>query len=277
MVKTFDIAKLVTSIVKSHQRYQKMGSLTFSRYHIASSHNTYLDGQQLFTCGSKKSVTQTLQEGARMIELDLFFDSASKRIKISHGRNISPTFNLLCSTPLSLEDVCDKIADFVTPNTSPIFLMLEVNIGRELERQNILADLLVSRIGQFLVPGNVDLRMAFPDHYLGKILLAVNGGLNASSRLNAMINVKFATENYLMNRSHGSILNDRTYYRDLFIAGNVVRSYPSNTYLSKNFDPLPLFELGVQFVSMNYQTRDPHMKAYKKMFDYTQFIGYRPM
>ena len=251
-------------------------SLPFSQYHIATSHNSYLMGQQLFTCSSKVSVKKTLQDGARMIELDIFWDPNIKKVLVSHGQNLSPKFSCLCSVPITLEMICEQIAEFLTPTTSPLFIMLEVNLGTELEAQNTAGDILAGTLGKYLVSGDIDLRMAFPEHYTGKIILAAGGGLNSNSTLFNMVNVKFARENYLMNRSHNSIISDHIYYGGLLIGGNVVRSYPTNIYLSKNFNPAPLFDLGVQFISMNYQTNDDYMKYYRGKFDGTKFVGYLP-
>lgn len=252
-------------------------ALPFSHYHIATSHNSYLQGQQLFSCSSKIAVKKTLQEGARMIELDIFYDTHLKKVLVSHGQNISPKFNLFCSAPITFEAVCEQIAEFLTPETSPVFLILEVNLGTEVEAQNQAAEILTNTFGKYLVGGDIDLRMAFPDHYMGKILIASGGGLNYSSQLYNLVNVKFAQENYLLNRSYNSIVSDQIYYGGLLMGGgNVVRSYPSNIYLSKNFNPSILFDLGVQFISMNYQTNDDYMKDYKKRFEGQPIVGYLP-
>jgi hypothetical protein len=251
-------------------------SLPFSQYHIATSHNSYLNGMQLLSCSSKLAVKKTLQEGARMIELDIFWDSHLKKVLVSHGQNISPKFNLLCSTPITFEAACEQIADFVSPDISPIFLMLEVNLGTDLEAQNQAAQIIETTLGKYLVGGNIDLRMAFPEHYMGKVLIASGGGLNYSSQLFNLVNVKFAQEDYLMNRNYNSIVSDQIYYGGLLIAGNVVRSYPSNIYLSKNFNPSIPFDLGVQFISMNYQTKDEYMKDYQRRFEGQPMIGYLP-
>lgn len=261
-------------------------SLPFSQYHIATSHNSYLMGQQLLTCSSKVSVKKILHEGARMIELDIFWEPKIKKILVSHGQNLSPKFSCLCSVPITLEMICEQIAEFIadasslrpgmTLTTSPLFIMLEVNLGTELEAQNTAGDILASTLGKYLVSGDIDLRMAFPEHYTGKIILAAGGGLNSNSTLFNMVNVKFAQENYLMNRSYNSIISDHIYYGGLLLADNVIRSYPTNIYLSKNFNPAPLFVLGVQFISMNYQTNDEYMKYYRTKFEGTPIVGYLP-
>jgi hypothetical protein len=211
-----------------------------------------------------------------MIELDIFWDSHFKKVLISHGQNISPKINLLCSVPITLEAACEQIAEFVAPNISPVFLMLEVNLGTDIEAQNQAAQIIESTMGRYLVGGNIDLRMTFPEHYMGKVLIASGGGLNYSSRLFNIVNVKFAQEDYLLNRSYNSVVSDQIYYGGLLIAGNVVRSYPSNIYLSKNFNPSIPFDLGVQFISMNYQTRDDYMKDYQRRFEGQSMVGYLP-
>lgn len=239
---------------------------TFSDFFIASSHNSFLKDLQLFTCSRRDAVRMVLEKGARMIELDIFFSSRMNDILVSHGRKMK-SGNLFCSYPIKLEDICESICEFITPSTSPLFLSLEVNIGYSAEAQKMAADVLQSSFGKFLVSGKINLRETCPQDYLGKIILCSGHGTVSGGQLEALINVDFGREDYLYNRSYKTILRDVETYKNMLHNSHVIRSYPPNKILSRNFDPLPLFNLGVQFISMNYQGRDPHMKAYKLFFD----------
>lgn len=249
---------------------------SFSEYFIASSHNSFLNDVQLLTCSRSSAVKMTLEKGARMIELDIFFDSNAGNVLVSHGRKMKK-FNLFCSYPISLEDACETICEFITPETSPVFLSLEVNIGYSPEAQKVTADILQSSLGKLLIPGKLDLREACPEDYFGKVILCSGHGTVSGGPLEALINVDFGREGYLYNRSCGTILKNNESYKNMIRNSYVIRSYPPNKFLSRNFDPLPLMNLGVQFIAMNYQNRDSHMRTYEKVFETfgdSKLVGY---
>lgn len=249
---------------------------SFSEYFIASSHNSFLNDVQLLTCSRSGAVKMTLEKGARMIELDIFYDPRSHNILVSHGRKMKK-FNLFCSYPIRLEDVCETICDFITPETSPVFLSLEVNIGYSPEAQKVAADVLQSSLGKLLIPGKINLREACPEDYIGKVILCSGHGTVSGGPLEALINVDFGREDYLYNRSYGTILKNIESYKNMIQSSYVIRSYPSNKFLSRNFDPLPVINLGVQFIAMNYQNRDSHMRTYEKIFETfgdSNLVGY---
>jgi len=241
----------------------------FSEYHIAGSHNSFLSGRQICTCrDSSAKVVKILQQGARMIELDLygFFD----KTWVTHGNGKLP-----CTRPLTFSSICEDISEFMTPTTSPLFIALEVNLTND-DCQNRAGETLRKVFGDQLVTGKLDLRHSSPQEFLGKVILTSGGGVIRGTVLDQVINVNFAREGYLMNRGYSSIEENREDYENLKTLNyHVVRCYPNNVVKSTNFDPTLPLELGVQFICMNYQTKDVHFKKFQKFFSQTDLIGYR--
>jgi len=241
----------------------------FSEYHIAGSHNSFLQDRQICSCrNSGNKVVKVLQQGARMIELDLygFFD----KTWVSHGNGRLP-----CTRPLSFETICEDISEFVTPQTSPVFIALEVNLVNE-DGQNRAGETLRSVFGDQLVSGKLDLRNSSPEEFLGKIILTSGGGVIRGTVLDKLINVNFSREDYLLNRSYKTISEDRDQYIVFKnLKYHVVRCYPNNVFQSVNYDPDLPIQLGVQFICMNYQTKDSNLKRFIKFFSGTPLTGYR--
>jgi len=241
----------------------------FSEYHIAGSHNSFLKDRQICSCrksGSK--VIKVLQQGARMIELDLygFFD----KTWVSHGNGKLP-----CTRPLDFKTICEDISEFVTPKTSPVFIALEVNLVNE-DCQNRAGETLREVFGSQLVQGKLDLRSSSPESFLGRVILTCGGSVIRGTVLDKLINVNFSREDYLLNRSYKSIVEDRDVYSNLkTLKYHVVRCYPNNTVKSTNFDPEIPIQLGVHFICMNYQTKDENLRKHIQFFNGTPLVGYR--
>lgn len=243
----------------------------FSKYQVATSHNSFLKGRQILTCKSSPcQVGELLRQGVRMIELDIF--SSGKGVPVvSHGTTWRDR-NIFCSPTLSLEAVCEQIAEFVAPDTSPIILDLEMNYLKKNRRevQDVTREIFERSLGSLVPVGKINFMTEPPSAYMGKVLITCGSGLDGDSTLAEYMNVDLSQQWWFKNRSYESALESLTEF-------DIMRSYPRNKIKSKNFDPLPLLEAGVQFVAMNYQTSDRHMEAYRKWFDGQDLVGYRPI
>lgn len=241
----------------------------FSKYQVATSHNTFLKGLQIFTCRSSPGqVRKILEEGARMIELDIFSSRKNQPV-VSHG-TIWRGSNVLCSPPLSLESVCEQISEFMTPETSPVIIDLEMNYLKRDRKlvQDRTREIFESTLGNLVPVGKINLMVDPPSAYMGKVIVTCGNGLEKTSTLADYVNIDLSQAWWFKNRSYMSALESLSQFE-------VMRSYPPNKILSSNFDPLPLLESGVQFVAMNYQTNDRHMRAYRKWFEGRDLVGYR--
>lgn len=203
-----------------------------------------------------------------MIELDIF-SSRKKQPVVTHG-TIWNERNIFCSPPLSLEAVCEQISEFVTPETSPVIIDLEMNYLKRDRKlvQDRTREIFEAALGNLVPVGKINMMVEPPSAYMGKVIVTCGNGLEKSSTLADYVNIDFSQTWWFKNRSYNSALETVPKFE-------VMRSYPPNKIRSTNFDPLPLLEANVQFVAMNYQTQDRHMKAYRKWFDGQDLVGYR--
>lgn len=60
-------------------------SAPLSHYFIYTGHNSFLTGNQLSSDCSEEPIIKALQQGVRVIELDLWPTSSKEDIKVDHG------------------------------------------------------------------------------------------------------------------------------------------------------------------------------------------------
>ncbi|XP_078466464.1 1-phosphatidylinositol 4,5-bisphosphate phosphodiesterase eta-2-like [Lampetra planeri] len=145
--------------------HQDMG-LPLTRYCIASSHNTYLTGDQVTSRACADSYASALRAGCRCVEVDSW-DGPDGEPMVTHGRTLT--------TRIPFQDVLRCIgAHSFTHNPYPVIVSLENHCS--LAQQDKMAHYLQSILGDLLLlpsdlPTADDAQWPSPQSLMGKILL----------------------------------------------------------------------------------------------------------
>ncbi|XP_032820116.1 1-phosphatidylinositol 4,5-bisphosphate phosphodiesterase eta-2-like isoform X2 [Petromyzon marinus] len=144
--------------------HQDMG-LPLTRYCIASSHNTYLTGDQVTSRACADSYASVLRAGCRCVEVDSW-DGPDGEPMVTHGRTLT--------TRIPFQDVLRCIgAHSFTHNPYPVIVSLENHCS--LAQQDKMAHYLQSILGDLLLlPSDLptaDAQWPSPQSLMGKILL----------------------------------------------------------------------------------------------------------
>lgn len=261
--------------------------LPFSEYHIATSHNSYLKRLQCSCiCGQRwagtpsKNIRRTLEQGARMIEIDVH-ETAPGFPVVSHAAEFKGrTWFGSMKEDFILSMLAIK--DFVEqhPATSPVILDFEFG-SITLDTQDRMADVIDNILGRYLIFGRMDFRATYPENYLGKVLLSCGGGMVQGTRLINYMNVLQRSDKWFINRPFPETPEQTKEICDwLSSSTGFVRIYPKNVLLSSNFDAVGLMQkTGAQAVALNFGMNDKHLKKYINFFHHEscRMPGYRPI
>jgi hypothetical protein len=234
----------------------------FNQYKIMSSHNSYLAGAfQIFTCKSPHGIiTKLLKKNFRAIELDVYY--YNHEIMVFHGQKTSCCVPLICSRLMKLTDAFDEITDYIDQDqneTTPIIIFFEDNVGDVIGYEHMYSEL--EQFSLHMFGQKLRFNVNTPDECKNKILIAMNKtGSILDNKINFMLN-----DEKFMNTGYPN--KDDTFDYTSFIKnGGIVRRYPLNTVLSRNYENISLLNIGTQFVCINAQEEDQYYVSYMNFF-----------
>jgi len=285
-----------------------------TEYYIDTSHNTYLEGNQLSSRSSVRRYVEVLRAGCRSVEVDAWDGSDGQPI-VKHGYTVT--------TEVLFEDVIQAIADHAfVASEYPVIISIEQHCSalQRTRQGEILKKVLGDRL--FLPPwdeqaNEIDFEECekiSPWSARGRFLVkSVRGccercrsSLPAYDRCIALPNLKLSRREknelqedapvesadpvdpveggrhscHVSSMTAGKVMKLRDAAgEESFRAWNLkylTRAYPEGTRIgSGNYDPLPLWECGVQMVALNYQTPDAGLLLNEGLFrGYNGSCGY---
>jgi len=280
-----------------------------SSYLIETSHNTYLEGNQLSSRSSVLRYVEVLRAGCRSVEVDVW-DGANGEPIVKHGYTMT--------TEALFHDVIAAIADHAfVASEYPVIVSIEQHCSApQLAKQGeILMQVLGDRL--FTPPWDEEERSIDWDRMAtvspwsarGRILIksstSGSAGVSMYDRCVALPTKKLSQGEKRALRCdgreesedtasdsqprHACQVNSMSASKLLKLreaageeslrawnADHLTRTYPEGRMItSSNVDPLPLWACGVQMVALNYQTPDRAMLLSEGLFrSYNGGCGY---
>ena len=234
---------------------------------IATSHNSYLNGFQHLTYSSTEGIKNSLEKGARAIELDI--GMINNNIWVYHGNS-----SIYTSSLLSVDDAFDTILEYGFKTSDPLLLFIEMHEVENVKLNKMLRNAIIDKFGfrnrrynAVMNEGETDPLRLFdtPIKFLLNQIMICGTITNDQTLYDV-----FESDINFSNVSDTSIKSIRTnpknkLYR-IYQHGSIASVYSFNINASKFHNR----EYGI--VAMNYQTSDKNMYEYIQLFKEYSFI-----
>ncbi|ONK62497.1 uncharacterized protein A4U43_C07F4540 [Asparagus officinalis] len=124
-----------------------------SHYYIYTGHNSYLTGNQLSSDCSDVPIVKALQRGVRVIELDIWPNSAKDNIDVLHGRTLT--------SPVELIKCLRSIKEYAfSASEYPLVITLEDHLTPDLQAK--VAQMVTETFGEMLYYPDSEDHKEFP-------------------------------------------------------------------------------------------------------------------
>jgi hypothetical protein len=276
--------------------YGLLGDTRIGDYYVSSAYNAAHVGYQMYDYTSEKIVLSTLQSGARYLEFNLFnseFGSNAYPV-VSMGYKSGEWKMMITDTPLeTIYEIISKNAfkiydgeEGVDNPDDPLFIGLNLNTNSNLDCLNLTAYLTTKYFGDRLLPNTysfqnsdaiADIKMS---QLIGKVVLFASNGFQGSG-LEEIVNYSWDNTdnnpNHALKRLHYSNITVFGFNKQELIDFNrkgftIIVPHKEGEFFNTNYNPELAFELGCQFVAMEFQYIDANMDYYITKFKNKSFI-----
>lgn len=271
--------ELQTSI-KSLSKFQ--ADVSLNKVYVKTAYNCCCAGEFKNDYVDTCALVNCAKQGVRALDFTIF--SLKDEPVVSASSYNSPLYKEQYNS-LSFAEVIQQVKrSFVLdtmncPNTTdPLFLILRIQ-SRHKKIYDKMADILQASFGSGNIAGNLlftdmnQMNRVTIKQFIGKVLIMVDTtGLSGyeSSTLSKLSVVNF-----------GNLENRIIRAKDVYDENRRSRSpltilYPNLQTSSDNYDFTLGLPLGIQFIGMNFQTKDRYLDAYNEFFAEAAFKPFLP-
>ena len=282
--------------------YSQLGKKRLGDFYVASSYNASHCGYQMYDYTSENVVLAVLQSGARYLEFNVFNSEFGDKAfpVVSMGYKQGEWKMMINDTPL--ETIFEIIANNAFSITSgsegvnnpddPLFIGLNLNTNSNLNCLNLIAFLITKYFSKRLLGSEYSfqnndtiadmsmIQLAGNSSNGGRIVIFTSDGFQGSG-LEEIVN--YSWDNIDNNPKHSmqrllySTIMEPTYNKQSLIDYNrtgltIIVPHEEGDFYNTNYDPTLAFELGCQFVAMEFQYVDGNMDMYITRFKEKSFI-----
>jgi len=300
---TFRVARALDSmlIYQGFQRisslnYQKLGSKRLGNMYISSAYNSTHIGYQMYDYTSSKMVLSILQCGARYLEFNVFNSEFGQNAYpvVSMGYKKGEWKMMITDTPL--ENVFEVIAknafklydgaEGVYNPEDCLFIGLNLNTNSNLNCLNLISFLITKYFANRLLPNEYSYQNSnnIPNlqlqQLMGKVVFFTSDGFQGSG-LEEIVN--YTWDNVDKKPNHNL---QRLHYKTLLEPGfdeiglknynktglTIIVPHVEGDFYNTNYDTIKAFELGCQFIAMEFQYINSYMDMYITRYKNQSFI-----